>query len=91
MDTSSEQTGKENWWVDGGWCAAVPKGVDGDEGQVLLALAQVVEGVGELDPVSCEEVDLLSLREQLTLHQVIVLLQQVVQYMDDCRIIVTNQ
>ena len=54
----------------------LPKGVNGDEGQVVLGLAQMVEGMGKLDPVGCQEVDLLPLRQQLTLHQLTVLLQK---------------
>ena len=37
----------------------MPEGVDGDEGQVLLGLAQVVQGVGELDTIGNQEIDVL--------------------------------
>ena len=37
----------------------VPEAVDGDQGKVLLRLAQVVKRVSKFDPVGHEEVDVL--------------------------------
>ena len=49
----------------------MPEAVDGDEREVLLGLAQVVERVGELDTVGDQEVHVLckdTLEIQITLH-----------------------
>ena len=46
----------------------VSEGVDGDQRQVLLPLPEVVEGVGELDAVGGQELNLAPLPQQFSLY-----------------------
>merc|ERR550519_1043603 len=52
----------------------VTERVDGNQGEIVLGLAEMVERMGELDTVRSQETDLTPLPQQLRLHQVVPLL-----------------
>ena len=46
----------------------VSETVDSNQRKVILGLAQMMQGVGKLDTIGCEEGDLTFLPQQLSLH-----------------------
>ena len=52
----------------------VTEGVNRDQRKVILGLAEMVEGMSELDPIRSQEADLTSLSQKLFLDQIIPLL-----------------